>query len=97
MNPDELTRMPTSEAILSPSWGLNPIKINKMDYSKHPMSKKLVPTPVHAFNPPWAEIFKATGGQQTIEYAPSIQPEPSTQPEEPGIYSQGGETYSFWG
>ncbi len=97
MNPDELTRMPTSEAILSPSWGLNPIKINKMDYSKHPMSKKLVPTPVHAFNPPWAEIFKATGGQQAIEYAPGIQPEPSIQPEEPGIYSQGGEADSFWG
>ena len=55
------------------------------------MSKKLVPTPVHAFNPPWAEIFKATGGQQAIEYAPSI------QPEEPGIYSQGGEADSFWG
>jgi type IV secretion system protein VirD4 len=91
MNPDELTRMPSDEAILSPAWGLNPIKITKMDFSRHPMAKKLNPTSVQSFNPPWAEAFKASSNDRNAE--PTI----TAQPEEPGIYSQGGEADSFWG
>ena len=36
INPDELTRMATDEAILSVSWGLNPIKIKKAGFQQAP-------------------------------------------------------------
>lgn len=107
MNPDELTRMATDEAILSVSWGLNPIKIKKLDFSKHPMYKALKPTPVHDFCPSWAEVFISSNSNEdpapqetTVKEPTETQSAPSIkfeEPVEPGIYSPGGEADSFWG
>ena len=107
MNPDELTRMATDEAILSVSWGLNPIKIKKLDFSKHPMYKALKPIPVHDFCPSWAEVFISSNSNEdpapqetTVKEPAETQSAPSIkleEPVEPGIYSPGGEADSFWG
>jgi type IV secretion system protein VirD4 len=53
MNPDELIRLATNEAILS-AFGLKPFKIEKMDYTKHPMAKLLDPEPINNFRPAWS-------------------------------------------
>ncbi len=94
MNPDELTHMPPQDAILSVSWGLNPIRIKKLDFSKHPMTKLLQPASVSDFKPDWAEEFKKTGGKK-ITYASEIKTE-TTKDEAPGIYTKGGDCDSFW-
>jgi type IV secretion system protein VirD4 len=53
LNPDEITRMDRNEAILS-AFGLKPLKLTKMDYTKHPMSGLLKPSPVSEYDPGWA-------------------------------------------
>ena len=53
MNPDELIRLATNEAILS-AFGLKPFKIEKMDYTKHPMANLLDPEPINNFRPAWS-------------------------------------------
>lgn len=98
MNPDELTRMSPKEAILSVSWGLKPIKIKKMDFTKHPMAKTLTPLPVSNFKPEWAEEFKKTGGKKTV-FAADVKTTPGEKTpdtEQPGIYPKEGGTDSFW-
>lgn len=56
LNPDEITRMPYNQAILS-AFGLKPLKIEKMDFTKHPMCKHLKPDPISNFKPEWAEKY----------------------------------------
>jgi hypothetical protein len=57
MNPDEVTRMPKSQAILS-AFGLKPLKLEKLDFTKHPMSKLLQPQPVSLYKREWSEKYK---------------------------------------
>ena len=56
LNPDEIARMPKTQAILS-AYGLKPAKLTKMDFTKHPMSKNLVPTPIASFEPEWSRPY----------------------------------------
>jgi len=54
LNPDEIVRMDRNEAILS-AFGLKPFKLTKMDYTRHPMSYLLQPSPVSEYDPGWKE------------------------------------------
>jgi len=52
LNPDEIARMPKNQAILS-AFGLYPMKIQKLDYTKHPSAKLLKPAPINEYVPAW--------------------------------------------
>lgn len=56
LNPDEITRLPKNQAILS-AFGLKPAKLEKMDFTLHPMNKKLIPRPISDFKPKWSEEY----------------------------------------
>lgn len=63
INPDELTRMPKKQAILS-ACGLKPLKLEKMDYLNHPMAKELLPKPIDEYQPLWS---RSTSIEQKTE------------------------------
>lgn len=98
MNPDELTRMSPQQAILSASFGLKPIKIEKMDFTRHPMAKHLEPVPVSEYSPVWAEAFRKNG-ESAFSSGFVVNPRIPTGdiPEESGIIvPERGNNDSFW-
>lgn len=56
LNPDEIVRMSYNQAILS-AFGLKPLRLEKMDFTKHPMCKFLKPAPVSQYKPEWSEKY----------------------------------------
>jgi type IV secretion system protein VirD4 len=80
MNLDEVLRLPLDEAILFIR-GQNPLRIKKMDYSRHPLAGRLVERDINDYLPPWARemrdglLLERTG----IDY--SLSPlQPTAQP-----------------
>jgi type IV secretion system protein VirD4 len=84
LNPDEIVRMDRNEAILS-AFGLKPFKLTKMDYTKHPMSHLLKPSPVTEYCPEWSKPKDATQSETTDSAF--------MQPEAP---ESAGEEDAFW-
>lgn len=56
LNPDEILRLPHKNAILILR-GQKPILLEKMDYTQHPLSKRLKPRKIKDYNPEWARSF----------------------------------------
>lgn len=69
LNPDEIARMPKNQAILS-AFGLSPLKLQKMDYSKHPMTKMLKPLPINEYIPSWQ---KEKEPEEELAFGPPIE------------------------
>ena len=57
MNLDEVLRLPLDEAILFIR-GQNPLRIKKMDYSRHPLAGRLVERDINDYLPPWAREMR---------------------------------------
>lgn len=73
LTPDEVLRLPNEE-LLCIIRGCNILKLNKMDYTKHPLSRLIRKTSVFDYNP------RASPKTEKIETAPV--PSPETIPEE---------------
>lgn len=56
LNPDEILRLPHDKAILILR-GQQPLKLNKFDYTKHRLAKKLVDTKVSDYKVDWAKHY----------------------------------------
>ncbi|NJD02375.1 MAG: type IV secretory system conjugative DNA transfer family protein [Ruminiclostridium sp.] len=52
LNPDEVLRLPRDDALVIVR-GQKPLKIQKMDYTLHPMCQQLKPFPVSQYQPVW--------------------------------------------
>lgn len=84
LNPDEITRIPKNQAILS-AFGLKPLKLEKIDFTKHPMYKLLTPVPVSNYKPEWAAKYTRNSADQDLEKVIEEIIKESCI-EEPGIY-----------
>ena len=76
LTPDEVLRLPHEEMLVIIR-GQNLLKINKFDYTRHPMAKELVPVSIQDYNP---RHF----------YPRPPQPEPQQVPEPPTKKKSGG-------
>ncbi|HBK69308.1 MAG TPA: conjugal transfer protein TraG [Firmicutes bacterium] len=85
LNPDEIIRMPRKQAILS-AFGLKPLKLSKMDFTKHPMYHLLSPEPVANYKPEWANKYTQNSAQKELEKIVDKVIKESCI-EEPGIYA----------
>ncbi|SNX54166.1 VirD4-like conjugal transfer protein, CD1115 family [Thermoanaerobacterium sp. RBIITD] len=54
LNPDEILRLEPMSALLILR-GQKPFKVEKMDYTKHPLSKQIKPIPISEYNPEWVQ------------------------------------------
>ncbi len=54
LNPDEILRLEPMSALLILR-GQKPFKVEKMDYTKHPLSKQIRPIPISEYNPEWVQ------------------------------------------
>ena len=54
LTPDEILRLEPMNAILILR-GQKPLKVEKMDYTKHPMAKMIKPIPISKYNPEWVQ------------------------------------------
>lgn len=59
LNPDEVLRLSRDDALVIVR-GQKPLKIQKMDYTLHPMSQQLHPIPVSQYRPIWLSEFSKT-------------------------------------
>lgn len=67
LKPDEILRLEHKKAILLLR-GQKPLLIEKMDYTEHPLSKRIIPMPVSQYIPEWAkEFIDAANGRQDAE------------------------------
>lgn len=57
LNPDEIMRLNTNEAILTVS-GLKPVRLEKMDFTEHPLAKMIKPEPVSDYYPEWSQKYE---------------------------------------
>ena len=67
MTPDEVLRLPHEELLVIIR-GQNMLKLRKFDYTRHPMSKELVPASIQDYNPRWQYTMPQTN--------PEISPAP---------------------
>lgn len=72
LTPDEVLRLPNEE-MLCIIRGCNILKLNKLDYTKHPTSKKIVKTSVMDYHP-------ATIMDPPPQVEPVANPEPEKKP-----------------
>lgn len=73
LTPDEVLRLPNEE-MLCVIRGCNILKLEKLDFTKHPMAKKIKKTSIMEYHP--AEAFAA----QVLEPEPVYQAEPEPKP-----------------
>ena len=86
-NPDEIIRMDRQEAMLS-SFGLPPMKLRKLDYTRHPLSKKLViagdysPEWSKSLIVPMADVQEPEQLEEPIQSAQQPTQEPEQEPKQ---------------
>ena len=76
LTPDEVLRLPITQALIIIR-GQKVLKVDKMDYSKHPESKKLRSCKASAHIPEWRQL------EQEQPAAPVTPPPPSAAPKKP--------------
>lgn len=54
LNVDEILRIPSTKLLVNLR-GNNPLLLDKMIYTEHPISKKLKDSPINEYNPKWAK------------------------------------------
>ena len=52
LNVDEILRMPSTKLLVNLR-GNNPLLLDKMIYTEHPISKELKDSPINEYNPKW--------------------------------------------
>lgn len=52
LNVDEILRIPSTKSLVNLR-GNNPLLLDKMIYTEHPISKKLKDSPINEYNPKW--------------------------------------------
>lgn len=93
MNIDEIVRMPRNLAILS-AFGLKPLMLEKLDYTKHPMSNLLEPASVSSYRPEWSSKYIKDPVDEIIDEIINESETIEFEEEEPGIYVP--KTDEFW-
>ena len=76
LTPDEVLRLPITQALIIIR-GQKVLKVDKMDYSKHPESKKLRSCKASAYIPKWRQL------EQEQPAAPVAPPSPPAAPKKP--------------
>ncbi|WP_242950937.1 type IV secretory system conjugative DNA transfer family protein [Clostridium felsineum] len=67
-NPDEVLRLPNKNEILILR-GQNPLILDKMDYTKHRLSKEMKPIKVSDYKPEWTQGYFVETNKETIKKA----------------------------
>ena len=80
LTPDEILRLDHRNAIVILR-GQKPLMVEKMDYTKHPLSKEIKPVPITEYIPEWAEQEnKETEIKPTEEPAKEYKDKPANKP-----------------
>ncbi|MCS5696983.1 VirD4-like conjugal transfer protein, CD1115 family [Desulfofundulus thermocisternus] len=66
MEIDETKRLNRNQAIVIVR-GYKPMIVDKLDFSKHPLAKRLIERHIEEYNPPWAAEFKEAQDQLLAE------------------------------
>lgn len=76
LNPDEINRYPISKAVVLIR-NMQPISIDKMDFTEHPDARHLVPTNVQMYIPEWynPKVFRIGQESKEIPESPEVLPE----------------------
>lgn len=88
LTPDEILRLPNEE-MLCVVRGCNVLKLNKLDYTKHPFAKRICKTSVFDYNPRASPELTDTGAVPAPQFARTVIPEtvkPNT-PSKKKLYS----------
>ncbi|URZ15466.1 type IV secretory system conjugative DNA transfer family protein [Clostridium felsineum] len=68
MNPDEILRLPNKNEILILR-GQKPLILDKMDYTKHRLSKEMKPIKVSDYKPEWTQEYFQEENKKTLKKA----------------------------
>lgn len=71
LTPDEILRLPNEE-MLCVVRGCNVLKLNKLDYTKHPYAERICKTSVFDYNPRAAPEFTDTGAVPVPQFKSAI-------------------------
>ena len=89
LTPDEVLRLPQEEMLVVIR-GQNMLKLNKFDYTKHPMSKQMIPASIFDYSPSLSYVRPA------VPHTPSeAKQPPRTQPDKVRICGSGSPPPKF--
>jgi len=95
LNPDEILRLPHKNAILILR-GQEPVLLEKMDYTTHPLAKKLQSRKIKDYKPTWSDSFRES---RQLYQKPVIQPKTQTAydlPEDDNYKEPEQKANMFW-